>query len=68
MWLIGRVSQWLSDRGAGHTHVSVYITQPHVPVGDVEEWCLGGDELVDVPPVLDDGVPEGNVEVAGHLF
>lgn len=36
-------------------------------MGDVEEGGLGGDELVDVPPVLDDGVPEGDVEVAGHL-
>lgn len=50
-----------------YTHTGEALN-PNPPVGDVEEGGLGGDELVDVPPVLDDGVPEGDVEVAGHLF
>lgn len=30
-------------------------------------WCLGGDELVDVPAVLHHAVAERDVEVARHL-
>jgi hypothetical protein len=30
-------------------------------------WGLGGHELVDVAPVLDHAVAEGDVEVARHL-